>query len=122
MKFSLADPGDGYTIHAYSSTELVVGEKHFHSSIILVPDHIISDWSPRTPDELQTADFEILLGLNPDLALLGTGARQRFPPHPTYRCLTGAGIGLEIMTTAAACRTYNILVSEGRRVAAALIL
>ena len=122
MKFSLADPGDGYTIHSYSSTELVVGDLRFSSSIILLPDRIISDWSTRVMDQLQAADFELLLNLQPDLVLLGTGERQQFPPPDKYSCLTGAGIGLEIMTTPAACRTYNVLVSEGRRVAAALIL
>ena len=122
MKFSVADPGDGYTIHAYSSTELVVGELHFDSSIIILPDQIISDWPARTAEQLQAADFETLLELKSDLVLLGTGERQHFPSPDKYRCLTVAGIGLEIMTTPAACRTYNILVSEGRKVAAALIL
>lgn len=122
MKFSLADPGDGYTIHAYSNTELVVGELRFDSSIIILPDRIIADWAARALEQLQTSDFEILLELKPDLVLLGTGERQQFPPADRYSCLTNAGIGLEIMTTPAACRTYNILMSEGRRVAAALIL
>jgi uncharacterized protein len=122
MKFSLADPNDGYTIHAYSNTELVVGELRFTSSIIILPDRIISDWPIRAMEQLQTSDFEALLELKPDLVLLGTGERQLFPSQDGYRCLTGAGIGLEIMNTPAACRTYNILVGEGRRVAAALIL
>ena len=122
MKFSLADPGDGYTIHAYSSTELVVGELRFNSSIVILPDRIISDWPIRTAEQLQPADFAALLELKPDIVLLGTGERQQFPPPGLYSCLTGAGIGLEVMTTPAACRTYNILVSEARRVAAALIL
>ena len=122
MKFSLADPGDGYTIHAYSSTELVVGEMRFSNSIIILPERVIADWRPPTTEQLQASEFEILLGLQPDLVLLGTGEHQQFPPPDRYSCLTVAGIGLEIMTTPAACRTYNILVSEGRRAAAALIL
>lgn len=122
MKFSLADPGDGYTIHAYSNTELVVGELRFSGSIIILPERIISDWRPRATEQLQASDFEVLLELQPDLVLLGTGERQQFPPSYLYSCLTGAGIGMEIMTTPAACRTYNILISEGRRAAAALIL
>jgi uncharacterized protein len=122
MKFSLADPSDGYTIHAYSNTELVVGELRFNSSIIILPDRIISDWKTRAVEQLQASDFETLLELQPDLVLLGSGERQQFPPADRYSCLTNGGIGVEIMTTPAACRTYNILVSEGRRVAAALIL
>jgi uncharacterized protein len=122
MKFSVADPGDGYTIHAYSNTELVVGELHFDSSIIVLPDQIISDWSVHSMEQLKASDFEALLALKTDLVLLGTGGRQQFPPPGIYRCLSDAGIGLEIMTTPAACRTYNILVAEDRNVAAALIL
>ena len=122
MKFSIADPGDGYIIHGYSSTEILVGERRFNSSLIILPNRIIPDWAVRTMEQLQASDFETVLELRPDLVLLGTGERQHFPPHNKYRSLTEAGIGLEFMTTAAACRTYNILVSEGRRVAAALIL
>lgn len=122
MKFSLADPGDGYSISAYSDTELVIGELRFSSSVIVLPERIISDWPKRSMDQLQRSDFELLLDLQPDLVLLGTGLEQHFPPAELYTCLTAARIGLEVMTTPAACRTYNILMSEGRRVAAALIL
>ena len=83
---------------------------------------------------LQKMGYEVMSAINgqdaldsvrkvkPDLVILGTGNQQRFPPPKLYQSLVFAGIGLEIMTTPAACRTYNILVSEGRMVAAALIL
>jgi uncharacterized protein len=122
MKFSLADSGGGYTIHAYSDTHILIGERSYTRSLILQPDRIIDDWQVTSVEQLQAEDFQGLAQLQPSLVLLGCGIRQRFPAPLLYRCLTEAGIGIEIMTTAAACRTYNILVSEGRSVAAALIL
>ncbi len=122
MKFALADPSDGYLIHAYDKGVLVIGEQRFRQNLLLLPDRIIPDWRPASFDDLQSDDFIQLQALNPDLVLLGTGEIQRFPPPALYSNLIGAGIGLEVMTTPAACRTYNILVGEGRRVAAALIV
>ena len=122
MKFALADSTDGYLIRAYSEKELVIGERRFSRSLVLLPDRIIPDWRPESFQQLMAEDFEPLVELRPDLVLLGTGRRQAFPSPALYRSLVSSGIGLEIMTTPAACRTYNILVAEGRRVSAALIL
>lgn len=121
MKFALADPADGYLIHAYDEHRIQIGEQPFNRSLILLRDRIIGDWRPADFDQLQTEDMQILRALDPDLVLLGTGSRQRFPSPALYRTLIEAGIGLEAMTTPAACRTYNILATEGRRVAAALL-
>lgn len=122
MKFSLADSTDGYLIRAYSEKELMIGERRFNRSLVLLPDRIIPDWRPESFRQLTAEDFESLVELRPDLVLLGTGRHQAFPPPALYRSLVSSGIGLEIMTTPSACRTYNILVAEGRRVTAALIL
>ena len=122
MKFSQADPGDGFTIHAYTEAAIVIGGRSFRRSLILQPDRIIEDWPVNSVAQLAAEDFQRLATLQPSLVLLGSGARQEFPSPLLYRCLTEAGIGVEVMTTAAACRTYNILISEGRAVAAALIL
>jgi len=122
MKFALADSTNGYLIRAYSEKELVIGEKRFNRSLVLLPDRIIPDWRPDSFQQLTAEDLESLVELHSDLVLLGTGQRQAFPPPALYRSLVSSGIGLEIMTTPAACRTYNILVAEGRRVTAALIL
>jgi len=121
MKFALADPADGYLIHAYDEQRIQIGEQSFSCSLILMRDRIIGDWRPADFDQLQTEDMQMLRELDPDLVLLGTGKRQRFPSPALYRTLIEAGIGLEAMTTPAACRTYNILATEGRRVAAALL-
>ena len=81
-----------------------------------------SDWNVASFDELSEAHFAYFLDLKPDVLLLGTGARQRFPHPRLYRALTNAGIGLECMNTPAACRTYNILVAEDRKVVAAILI
>jgi len=100
----------------------LIGERRFNRSLVLLPDRIIPDWRPDSFQQLTAGDFESLVELRPDLVLLGTGRCQAFPSPALYRSLVSSGIGLEIMTTPAACRTYNILVGEGRRVTAALIL
>ncbi len=122
MKFALADPADGYAVSAYDATGVVVDGRRFESSMILMPRQIIESWPPAGFGELNEGHFLELAGLGTDLVLLGTGERQRFPAASLYRPLIERRIGLEVMTTAAACRTYNILMAEGRSVAAALLL
>jgi uncharacterized protein len=122
MKFSLADDNGGYAINSFSRGEIVINQQRYTSSLILLPDRIIADWKPGRFEEIEGEDFSALLELKPDLVLLGTGESHLFPRPELYSSLIEAGIGLESMTTAAACRTYNILQSEGRGVAAALIL
>jgi uncharacterized protein len=85
-------------------------------------DTLIADWEPRSFAELQPAHLEKLLALKPELVLLGTGPTQRFPPAAVRTALATRGVGLEIMDLGAACRTFNILVQEERRVAAGLFL
>ncbi len=121
MKFALDDSDDGYRVHAYDEHHILVGEQVFEHSLVLLGDRILPDWRPDHFDRLEPRDLEQLIELEPDLVLLGTGSRQRFPAPALYRGLIDAGIGLEAMTTAAACRTFNILAGEGRRVAAALL-
>ena len=122
MKFALDDGTQGYAIQSYSEGVVVVNNRHLRRSLIVMPDQLIDDWRPQAFAELSDSDFAGILQLKPDIVLLGTGSRQRFPQSSLYRELVSAGIGLEIMGTPAACRTYNILMSEGRRVAAAMLL
>jgi uncharacterized protein len=90
-------------------------------SIVVAPDAAVQAWTAASFDSLSDSDFAALLNLSPELVLLGTGTRQRFPHPRLTRALTEARIGIEVMNTAAACRTYNILMSEGRRVVAAFL-
>ncbi len=122
MKFSLSDPGNSYLVRAYDQGELVINEHRHRHSVIVMPDRLITDWEPQTFAELREDHFLTISELEPQLVILGTGAEQQFPQPALYAVLLNRGVGVEIMNTPAACRTYNILVSEGRRVAAALLL
>ena len=122
MKFVLESHTDGHVIQRYGEGEIIISERVYRKSLILLPDQVIVDWSPDTAADLQVSHFEHLAELRPEIVLLGTGRHQHFPHPSLSQPLMEQRIGLEIMDTAAACRTYNILMSEGRRVAAALFM
>jgi uncharacterized protein len=99
-----------------------VGQTEYRSNLLLLPDAIVGYWAPQGLAALQEADFAALLQYTPELVLLGTGARQQFVHPRLLQALTAARVGVETMDTRAACRTFNILVAEDRRVAAALVV
>lgn len=90
-------------------------------SVIITPRQLIRDWPPEAPDQLQETHFAVFLELRPEVLLLGTGQKLVFPNMGILAGLMEKGIGVEVMDTAAACRTYNILMLEGRDVAVALL-
>jgi uncharacterized protein len=99
----------------------VNGERYTHA-LVVTPEQVLLDWQPQGFDALEQAHFDYFLALDPEVVLLGTGDKQRFPhPHLT-RALGAKGIGVECMDTPAACRTYNILMAEDRKVVAAILL
>lgn len=122
MKLHLSNAPGLNLIAAYGTGFVQIKEQRHQASLIVLPDQILPDWAVARFDALTAADFERLVELRPELVLLGTGIRHRFPHPKLYSTLIEAGIGLEHMDTGAACRTYNILAAEGRRVAAALIV
>jgi len=122
MKFTLEGSSNVNLIRSYSSEEIRVGEHRIHSSCLVTADTLIAQWPPATLDELQPSHLEPIFELRPELVLLGTGARQRFAPAGIRAAFVTRGIGIEAMDLGAACRTFNILVQEDRRVAAALFL
>jgi uncharacterized protein len=122
MKFHLDAPGGLNLVRGYGPGQLRVGERTHTSSVILTATAIIEGWRPGSVQDLTAADLEPVLGLAPEVVLLGTGAHQQFPDSAVLRILYEQRIGVEIMDTSAACRTFNVLVSEGRSVAAALIV
>ena len=122
MKFSEDNPDDGYFIQKYESNKIIINNRGFTSSLIICPDQVVENWQPRSIKALELIHFESLLQLKPEVALLGTGSKLIFPSVEVYSNLIQQGIGVEIMDTGAACRTYNILMGEGRRVVAGLIL
>jgi uncharacterized protein len=108
------------TVTAYGPGFIEINKVRHVSAVLLTPARV-EPWAIASFDALAESDFERLRALNPEVALLGTGSRQRFPHPRLSRALAEARIGLEVMTTPAACRTYNILMAEGRKVAAALL-
>lgn len=122
MKFHLADAPGLNLFTGYDSDYVAVNHTHYQSSLIVLPDRIIADWPPQSFEALSSENFEAILEFKPEIVLLGTGNKLRFPHPRLTEALIRAQIGLEVMDTPAAGRTYNILASEGRKVAAALIL
>lgn len=112
----------GNLILAYGTDHVLVNERRITASLVLTPERMLEDWGQGGFAALSASSFEAILDLDPELVVLGTGARQRFPSPALLRPLIDARIGCEVMDTGAACRTYNILAAEGRRVAAALLL
>jgi len=120
VKLHASAPGGVNTISAYGEDYVVVNGQRRDSSVVVLRDRVV-DWPAASFERLTAEDFGFLQELDIDIVLLGTGPRQRFPHPRLTAALTRAGIGVEVMDTQAACRTYNILVAEERRVAAALL-
>ncbi|WP_144373159.1 Mth938-like domain-containing protein [Vogesella urethralis] len=92
-----------------------------HQGSLVVTADSITPWPPASFEALEEAHFSQLLALQPELVIFGSGSTLRFPHPRLSAALTNAGIGVEVMDTSAACRTYNILLAEDRRVVAALL-
>jgi len=122
VKLQLASPTGQNLFTGYGSGYVMVNDQRFERSLVVTPERIIEDWPALRFEHLAASHFEFLLALKPEIVLLGTGAMLRFPSPALSRCLTTAHIGLEVMDTNAACRTYNILAAEGRAVATAILL
>ncbi len=110
------------TIQTVTGTSLIVSGDSFSEPIALTPDEVIRDWKPRPVAELREAHLDELLARAPEIIILGTGASSEFPPRELVFALARRGIGLETMDTRAAARTFNVLATEGRQVAAVLYL
>ena len=121
MKLHLDRADARYIFTGYGPGYVLVNGARHESSLIVLPDEVVRGWSADLAS-LAAAHFEALLIRAPEIVLLGTGERQVFPSPGLYAGLLKAGIGMEVMDTQAACRTYNILAAEGRRVAAAIII
>jgi len=122
MKFSEDIPGNGFIITAYDSDSIRIAGRDYASSLIICADRLIEDWPPACIEDLDEMHIAAIIELEPELVLLGTGSRLVFPPVQIYAGLIQRNVGIEIMNTQAACRTYNVLVAEGRKVTAGLII
>ena len=101
---------------------VTVVDRVLSHSFLLAPDRLVEHWPVAHADRFDLAAVDTIAALNPEVVLLGSGVRQVFPPREAQAALLRRRIGIEVMDNAAACRTYNLLAGEGRRVVAAIIL
>jgi len=120
VKLHASLPGAANTITAYGDDYVMVNGQRRESSTIVTPERVVP-WQAQKFQDLKEEDFKPLAELGADIVLLGTGPKQRFPHPKLTAALAAARIGVEVMDSKAACRTYNILVAEERRVALALL-
>jgi len=121
LKLHADTHGSLNTVTAYGPGFVEVNRRRHAGALIVRPDGDVLAWDADAFEALSPRHFEALLGHAPEVVLLGTGTRQRFPSPALWASLARARVGLEVMDTGAACRTYNILMGEGRRVLAALL-
>jgi uncharacterized protein len=121
LKLHLASSPGQNLFTGYDDGGVMVNNVRYGGSLVVLPERIIESWKISDFGALKAEDFEFLRDLEPEIVLLGTGTSLRFPDPCLTNCLTSRRIGLEVMDSHAACRTYNILVAEGRKVLAALL-
>lgn len=121
MKLHTDMPSTLNTVTAYGPGWIEINRRRFEGAVVVMPEGEVAAWSAQRFEALAAADFDTLLERRPELVLLGTGEKQRFPHPRLTAALMAAGVGVDVMSTHAACRTYNILMAEGRRVLAALL-
>jgi uncharacterized protein len=122
MKFTLDARAGVNLIRAYSASELRIGEQIVARSCIVTADTLITEWKPTAAGEMSFADLAPILALNPQIVLWGTSMSAQAPSISVRAAFAQHAVALEVMDLGAACRTFNILVQEERRVAAALFL
>ncbi|WP_218814538.1 Mth938-like domain-containing protein [Rickettsiella endosymbiont of Dermanyssus gallinae] len=117
------DSGEGqYHIRGYGDGFIQINDEKVDHSIIVSANKLIDPWPPQSLAELNPTHFLLLFDLKPEIVLLGTGLHSSFPDPALLADFYAKKIGIEIMSTAAACRTYAVLMAEGRKVAAALLI
>lgn len=121
MKLHPQAAGTLRTVTGYGPGWIEINAIRHAGALLVQPEADVLPWPVSGFEALAATDFEAIAALQPDLVLLGTGARQRFVHPRLTSALASRRIGVECMDTAAACRTYNILMTEGRRVLAALL-
>ena len=122
MQLTLDQPAGINVINAVSPGEIRIGDRLIRTSVVVGARDIISDWPVPAIGVLGPADMAAVYALEPEIIILGTGRAMRFPDNEIRAMTLARNVGLEVMDTAAACRTFNILVSEGRKVVAALVI
>jgi len=122
MKLHSTETKQYQTVTAYDEDGVELNAIRFDYSLVVLPETEPAPWPVASFEALSAADFDQIDATRPDVVILGTGARQRFIHPKLIAALTARRIGVECMDNQAACRTYNILMAEGRKVALALII
>ncbi|MDR2112071.1 MAG: Mth938-like domain-containing protein [Candidatus Accumulibacter sp.] len=122
MKLQPVRPEGLNVFTAYGEGYVDVNAARYSHGIVVLPERVIENWTTANAGSLSLADFEFLAALDAEIVLLGTGARLRFPGAELLQPFMRARKGIEAMDNHAACRAYNVLAGDGRKVAAALIL
>ena len=122
MELQLEIHQSGYCVGSFVDNVVLIGKVRYTSSLIVTPKQVVRDWPPQHPDQLTIDDLGMILALEPELILVGTGNALRFPDSVILKGVIRAGIGIDFMDSPAVCRTYNILAAEGRHVAAGIII
>jgi uncharacterized protein len=122
MDLSLERPEGYLFIRRVGDEAITVVDRALSASFLLAPDRLVENWPVAEVAALDEGAVEAVLALQPEVVLLGTGSRQRFPAAAFMASFLRRGIGVEVMDNAAAARTYDLLAGEGRRVVAAFIL
>ncbi len=121
MKLHLARSDNQNAFTGYGEGYVLVNAVRYDRSLVVLPDRPVETWDVAGVDTLREEDLEFLAGLGAEIVLVGTGDSLRFLHPRLLQSLARARVGVEVMDNRAACRTYNILMAEGRKVAAALI-
>jgi len=122
MKFSEDFVSGTQIINAYDDNSITINEQRFSKSLIVSHSLLITDWPVENIHELNETTLQPVIEQQPEVIIIGTGRKILFPSPEHYASAIKAGIGIEFMDTGAACRTYNILLAENRKVTAAIIL
>ena len=122
VQFTLVPGSQAHLIRSYSADELRIGTERVTRSCIVTAERLVTEWEPTQFAELLPVHLEVVFALSPELVLIGTGPVQRFASAEVRAAFATRRIGVEVMQLGAACRTFNVLLQEERRVAAALFL
>ena len=121
MDLTLDRPGDHLFIRSVSADGILVADRLYPGPLVLSARDLVSDWSAQRLEDLGEPTLEPIFRLDPEVVLIGTGPVQKFPAAELLMCFYRRQVGVEFMSTPAACRTFNVLVSENRNVVAALL-
>ena len=121
MEFNLEAPQNEFYVRSVGEEGIRVHQDYYHKPFILSGERIIPQWDVESVEDIDEESLRRIFELEPEVVLIGTGKTQRFLPPATQAHFIRRHVGFEVMPTQAACRTFNVLISEGRRVVAGLL-